>query len=132
MCSIFRKAGVSLEEVKLGYGDLSLLVDERERSLIQQLGHFPSVVSGAARARAPHLICEYLDRTAGEVNSWYHAGNPTRDPTLAVLVDDSALRQARLLLVQAVRIVLRNGLHLLGLEAPEQMARNASPDEEDQ
>ncbi|MEX2295653.1 MAG: arginine--tRNA ligase [Gemmatimonadota bacterium] len=129
MCSIFRKADVAHGEVGPGYGDPSLLVDERERSLIQQLGAFPEAVAGAAEARAPHLVCEYLDRTAGEVNSWYHAGNPTRDPKLAVLVDDPELRRARLVLAHAVRIVLRNGLGLLGLDAPEQMTRGASPEE---
>jgi arginyl-tRNA synthetase len=129
MCSIFRKAEVAPGEVGPGYGNPSLLVDERERSLIQQLGTFPEAVAGAAEARAPHLVCEYLDRTAGEVNSWYHAGNPTRDPKLAVLVDDPELRRARLVLAHAVRIVLRNGLGLLGLEAPEQMSRGVSPEE---
>lgn len=131
MCSVFRKAGVDFAEVGPGYGDPALLTAPLERSLIQQLGTFDEVVARAAEARAPHLICEYLDRTAGEVNSWYHAGNPSRDPELAVLVDDPALRRARLALVQGVRIVLRNGLELLGLEAPEQMVRDDTLDIDD-
>jgi arginyl-tRNA synthetase len=126
MCSIFRKAGLRHDEITPGYGDPGLLGDARERSLIQRLGEFPGVVESAAEARAPHLVCDYLDRTAGEVNSWYHAGNPSRDPRLAVLVDDPGLRRARLVLARAVRIVLRNGLHLLGLEAPERMTRDES------
>jgi arginyl-tRNA synthetase len=57
------------------------------------------------------------------VNSWYHAGNPSRNPQLAVLVADANLREARLALANAIRIVLRNGLTLLGLGAPERMER---------
>ena len=57
------------------------------------------------------------------MNSWYHAGNPSRNPELAVIVDDPDTRAARLLLARAVRIVLRNGLWILGLTAPERMER---------
>ena len=57
------------------------------------------------------------------MNSWYHAGNPSRNPELAVLVDDADLRKARLALVRSVQIVLRNGLKILGIGAPERMVR---------
>ncbi|NIP80908.1 MAG: arginine--tRNA ligase, partial [Gemmatimonadetes bacterium] len=63
----------------------------------------------------------YLETTAGMVNSWYHAGNPARNPELSVLADDPALRRARLVLTRGVAIVLRNGLELLGLAAPQRM-----------
>ena len=126
MCSIFRKAGVEGDEVDPAAADLSLLTTEAERELVKQLLEFPQVVETAARHRAPHLICEYLEHTAGQVNSWYHSGNPTRNPELAVLVEDEALRKARLVLVRAVRIVLRNGLGLLGLQAPIRMQRESS------
>jgi arginyl-tRNA synthetase len=130
MCSIFRKAEVAQEEVAPGSADLDLLEDDAERELVQQLADFPEVVERAARARAPHLICDYLETTAGQVNSWYHAGNPTRNPELAVLVDDPDLRRARLALTRSARVVLRNGLALLGLDAPEQMKRESEPGEE--
>jgi arginyl-tRNA synthetase len=81
------------------------------------------VVEHAAAARAPHMVCEYLEATAGAVNSWYHSGNPSRNPELAVLVADPQLRAARLVLARAAQIVLRNGLLLLGLSAPERMER---------
>ncbi len=123
MCSIFRKVGVDQADVGPGWGDPALLVEEGERELIRQLGEFGELVRKAAELRAPHLVCEYLDRTAGAVNSWYHAGNPTRDPRLAVLVDDPELRRARLMLTRGARVVLRNGLRLLGLDAPEAMRR---------
>jgi arginyl-tRNA synthetase len=122
MMSIFRRAGVVAEAAGAG-ADLALLTDGGETDLIQRLAEFPDVVERAARDRAPHLVCEYLEGTAGMVNAWYHAGNPSRNPELAVLVEDPPLRDARLALARGVSIVLRNGLTLLGLEAPDRMDR---------
>ncbi len=121
MCSILRKAG----EVRAGVeeADLERLDHPAERELIQQLGEFPALVARAADARAPHLVCDYLEQTAGRVNAWYHEGNPTRNPALAVLHPDPGLRAARLALTEAVRTVLSNALGLLGIEAPERMER---------
>ncbi len=123
MMSIFRKAGVEAEGIGAGDADVVRLEEDVERELIKQLDAFPEVVARAAAVRSPHLVCEYLEATAGAVNSWYHAGNPSRNPELAVLAADDALRRARLALARAVQIVLRNGLHLLGLEAPDVMQR---------
>jgi arginyl-tRNA synthetase len=123
MMSIFRRAGVEAESLGVDGVDLGRLVTEDELGLIKQLDIFPEVVERAAEARSPHLICEYLETTAGAVNSWYHAGNPSRNPELAVLVEDEGLRGARLALARAVQVVLRNGLELLGLTAPDQMHR---------
>lgn len=122
-CSIMAKAGVSDEDLVPDGIDLLLLRAPEERDLIQQLSEYPDVVGRAAQARAPHLLCDYLDSTAGAVNSWYHAGNPSRNPELSVLVDDEALRGARLVLTRAARIVLRNALWILGLTAPTRMER---------
>ncbi|MGH7481809.1 MAG: arginine--tRNA ligase [Longimicrobiales bacterium] len=121
MMSIFAKAGAGAEGD--AEADLSLLRTEAERELIQQLALFPEVVHRAAEGRTPHIVCEYLESTAGAVNSWYHAGNPSRNPELAVLVEDERLRRARLALARGVRIVLRNGLGVLGLTAPDRMRR---------
>ena len=123
MHSIFRKAGRQPGEVMPSAEQLSGLQHQGETELIKQLSIFPDVVARAADARAPHIVCEYLETTAGMVNSWYHAGNPTRNPQLAVLVADENLREARLALANAIRIVLSNGLTLLGLGAPERMDR---------
>jgi arginyl-tRNA synthetase len=68
-------------------------------------------------------LAEFLEKAAGLVNSWYHAGNPTRNPELAVLVENPELRAARLVLTRAARLTLRNGLRILGIEAPERMER---------
>ena len=70
-------------------------------------------------------MCDYLEQTAGAANAWYHAGNPTRNPELAVLVDDERLRRARLALARAVQVVLRNGLTVLGIGAPTRMVRES-------
>jgi arginyl-tRNA synthetase len=145
MCSILRKAGLPVDvgpAPAAGSGEggagetgadtapvrLDLLDTPVEKELIQQLDSLPGLVSRAAALRAPHLVCDWLEQTAGQVNSWYHAGNPSRNPDLAVLVDDAELRRARLALATAIRIVLRNALHLLGLEAPERMERPESED----
>lgn len=128
MMSIFRKAGLDPDEVAMpAPEDTGRLTTATETELIKQLSLFPGVVARAAAMRAPHMICEYLEATAGLVNSWYHAGNPSRNPDLAVLVPDPALRRARLALSRAIAIVLRNGLELLGLSAPERMEREEVP-----
>ena len=57
------------------------------------------------------------------MNAWYHAGNPSRNPELAVLTPDPDRRSARLLLSRGIQVVLRNGLTLLGITAPERMER---------
>ena len=125
MCSIFGRAGgEAAARVAAGTGvDLTLLTDATELALIRDLSEFSEVVERAAALRAPHLLCEYLEQTAGAVNSWYHAGNPTRSPDLAVLVADPPLRAARLGLTRAVRVVLRNGLRILNVSAPVRMER---------
>ena len=97
MCSIFAKAGgAETDRAVAGRADLSLLEHPTELALVKALAEFPDVVERAAEQRAPHLLCEYLEQTAGAVNSWYHAGNPSRNPELAVLVKDESLRAARL------------------------------------
>ena len=123
MMSIFRKAGVDIATLDVAHADLGMLTHATEQELIKQLGDFPALVQRAAEARSPHIVCDYLETTAALVNSWYHAGNPSRNPELAVLVSDERVRSARLALARAVRTVLRNGLSILGLSAPDRMDR---------
>jgi len=123
MCSIFAKGGIDPEQVGVDSVDLDVLEHDLERELVKRLGAFPETVARAAAHAAPHVLCDYLEQTAGAANSWYHAGNPTRNPELAVLVDDDTLRAARLVLARAVQIVLRNGLTILGIAAPRRMDR---------
>ena len=123
MCSIFAKAGIAAESIEAGATDLSVLDHELERELVKNLGEFTEVIERSARQSTPHTLCEYLEQTAGSTNGWYHAGNPSRNPELAVLAEDPELRRARLVLARAVQIVLRNGLAVLGISAPTRMDR---------
>lgn len=127
MCSIFRKAGVDLEDGAVARADLTLLTHPTELELIKRLTNLPGLIERAAELRAPHLVCDYLEQLAGAVNSWYHAGNPSRNPKLAVLVDNPELSSARLALTRSVQIVLANGLAVLGLSAPKRMERKEAP-----
>ncbi|MDX1578878.1 MAG: arginine--tRNA ligase, partial [Gemmatimonadota bacterium] len=119
MCSVFRKAGVDPAALR-GSDGLDALELEAERDVALALLRFPETLVSAARARAPHQVCAYLEETAGRVNAWYHQGN--LDPRLRILADGPA-RPGRLRLARAVQITLRNGLGVLGLGAPETMAR---------
>jgi len=127
MCSIFRKAEMDPAGLDGGGVDLSLLTDPTELELIKRLTDFPGLMARAAELRAPHLVCDYLERLAGAVNSWYHAGNPSRNPELAVLVEDQDLSRARLALSRSVQLVIGNGLAVLGISAPERMERQGVP-----
>src|SRR5690606_10396830 len=73
MSSIFRKAGIDPAGISADGVDLGLLTQPAEQDIIKQLGLFPEVVERAADARAPHMIAEFLDATAGMVNSWWVA-----------------------------------------------------------
>jgi arginyl-tRNA synthetase len=128
LSSILRKAGDDATAPPAA-AHLEKLEQPAEREIVQQVAEFPDFVARAAAQRAPHILADFLEKTAGLVNSWYHAGNPTRNPELAVLVDDPDLRAARLVLTRAARLTLRNGLRVLGIEAPERMERATAAQE---
>jgi arginyl-tRNA synthetase len=111
VCSVHEQWG-GAEDI-LRSADVAPLAAEPENALLQRLMDYPEVVENAARDLAPHLIAFYLKELAGEFHSYYNA---TR-----VLVDAEPVKLARLALVTAVRQVLRNGLDLLGVSAPEKM-----------
>jgi arginyl-tRNA synthetase len=96
--------------------DPAPLVLEEEIALIRKLLEFPELVAQAAAAREPHHVAYYLREVAGLWNPYVQDGVRHR-----VLSDDAALSRARLALAGAVRIVLANGLALLGVGAPERM-----------
>ena len=125
MSSIFRRAEVDPETLDAGSADLSLLSHESETELVKLLLRFPEVVSASAERHAPHAVCEYVEEVAGAVNSWYHAGN--REPALRVIGPEVSpeTSRARLVLARAVQVVLRNGLAVLGITAPERMQRES-------
>lgn len=125
LSSIFRRAEVDPATLDPESADLSLLSHESETDLVKLLLRFPEEIAASAEAHTPHAICAYLEEVAGAVNSWYHAGN--RDASLRVIGDAVSPEQsrARLVLSRAVQTVLRNGLSVLGISAPERLERAA-------
>ncbi|MFT6066835.1 MAG: arginyl-tRNA synthetase [Methylophilaceae bacterium] len=101
------------ESSSLAAADLSALASSREAILMQKLSEFPDVVQQAASDLAPHMIANYLKECASELHSYY---NDTK-----FLVDDTSTKLARMALITATRHVLKNGLHLLGVNAPNKM-----------
>ncbi len=93
--------------------DLSPLQAPTEQTLLATLAEYPEVLARAQAELGPHQIAFYLRDLAANLHSFYFAER--------VLVDDEALKLARLALVVATRQVLRNGLALIGVSAPEQM-----------
>jgi arginyl-tRNA synthetase len=111
-CSVLAKWGgdaAMLADV----ADVSKLDTDYELELLKRLAAYPETVDVAARDLAPHHIAYYLKDMAGDFHSYYNAEQ--------FLVDDEPTRFARLALVLAVRQVIANGLHLLGVTAPEKM-----------
>jgi arginyl-tRNA synthetase len=111
LCSVHEQWGgdpASLEDA-----DTSALSSDHERALLDRLMTYPEAVESAARDFAPHVIAFYLRELAADFHSYYNA---TR-----ILVDDERIMRARLALATAVRQILRNGLALLGVSAPEKM-----------
>ncbi len=114
ICSVLAQwAATGGDEAKLKDVDLSPLVAPREASLLARLAEFPEMLAKAADEMAPHQVAFYLRDLAGELHSYYNAER--------VLVDDEALKLARLALLLATRQVLRNGLQLIGVSAPARM-----------
>lgn len=99
-----REAGMA------AFGELH---SEHETALMVELARYPEVVETAATNLEPHLVAQYLRELAGALHSYYHEHK--------WIVDDAGLRNARVTLALATRQVLRNGLGLLGISAPEKM-----------
>jgi arginyl-tRNA synthetase len=93
--------------------DLTQLTSSHEQAVITAISRYPEIVERAALDRTPHSLVHYLRDLANTLHTYYNAEQ--------FIVEDPALRNARLLLVQAVQQVIRNGLMLLGVSAPETM-----------
>lgn len=111
ICSVLSQWGG--DPAALADADLGRLDNPRELAIASQLGQFREVIETAARELAPHMIAFYLKDLAGEFHAWYNAER--------MLVEDEALRDARVALAAAVRQVIRNGLAILGVSCPESM-----------
>ncbi len=101
------------DHTSLHQADVSLLNSDYETTLLQRLIDYPQVIETAAEDLAPHLIAFYLKELAADFHSYYNASR--------FLVDDEAVKRARLALIAAAAQVMRNGLALLGVSAPEKM-----------
>jgi arginyl-tRNA synthetase len=114
IASIRRKAEIDLEEgASLDSEALTTLTTPEDIQLLKLLNRFPDVVAAAARFREPHRVTFYLMALAGAFHSYYNRQR--------VLTDDPVATKGRLYLVSAVQKVIRNGLALLGVSAPESM-----------
>ena len=111
VCSLLEQWGG--DPGSLAAADTAPLVSAQEAILLARLMEYPEALEEAARELAPHVMAFYLRELAGQFHSYYNA---TR-----MLVDDEGVKRARLALAAAVREVLRNGLALLGVSAPEKM-----------
>jgi arginyl-tRNA synthetase len=92
---------------------VQLLTSAPERAVLQELARYPEVIESCATNLAPHGLVHYLRDLANAFHSYYNAEQ--------FIVSDAKLRNARLALVIAVQQVVRNGLALLGVAAPDSM-----------
>ncbi|MDP3871686.1 MAG: arginine--tRNA ligase [Methyloversatilis sp.] len=115
ICSVLREAVANhaLDLSLLPGIPFDALTGERELLLAQRLAEFPDVITQAVADRAPHSVAFYLRDVASDFHAFYNASR--------MLVDDLAVREARLALAAATRQVIANGLALLGVSAPESM-----------
>ena len=115
ICSVFR----NLEQMDLVHNEaigevaLDQLNEEHELALMRSISRFPETVDSAARLRSPHMMAHYLHSLATDLHSYYNAHQ--------FLVEEENLRNARLNLILATRTVIKMGLALLGVSAPEEM-----------
>jgi arginyl-tRNA synthetase len=111
ICSVLNQWGGELSVLQ--DADLAPLTSKYESDLLRALADFPEQLDSAARELAPHLVCVYLADLAAKLHSYYNAEK--------FLVEDEKLKLARLALILATRQVLKNGLAVLGVSAPEKM-----------
>lgn len=108
-CSVLRK----VEDTQLAAPDYSALSDSVSKDVIRLLSKFGEIVILAHKNYEPHTIARYVIEVAQAFNRFYHDN--------AILVDDEAVKSARVALVKSVQIVIKNALQLLCMDAPEQM-----------
>ncbi|MEQ8207735.1 MAG: arginine--tRNA ligase [Woeseia sp.] len=115
VASVFRQ----LEERGLGYDEangqnsLAQLTEPQEKALMSTLSRYPEIIELAASNRAPQHLVHYLRDLANEFHTYYNAH--------VFIVDDAALRDARLALISATRVVIASGLGILGVNSPDSM-----------
>jgi arginyl-tRNA synthetase len=115
VAAVLRQAGIAFAEAldTLRDADAAALTSPYEEALLRRLADFPAELATAARELSPHLVTFYLKALAADFHSYYNAER--------FLVDDRRLQRARLALAAAAGQVIRNGLAVLGIGAPEKM-----------
>jgi arginyl-tRNA synthetase len=106
ICSILKKTKLPEELLLTGLG-------EKENELIKVLEKFPAVIEDAAKHYKPSMITRYLLDLCQQFNSYYH--------DVPVLKAEEEAKNARLYLLNCIKIVLENGLNVLGIESPDEM-----------
>ena len=112
ICNIIKRYE-ALDNPKLNNYDLSLLTHQSELRLLKKLEQFPQVIKNSRTALEPQTIATYLYDTANNFHRFYS--------DCRVITEDKDLTRSRIALIQAVKIVLRNGLTILGITTPERM-----------
>ena len=113
ICSVFRQADDKEIELDVSQTNLTLLTEEIEKDLLRELSRFKSVLESSAIQYEPHQLAYYLRDLSNHFHSYYNA--------CKFIVDDKNLTQARLALISATQQILKNGLSILGVGAPESM-----------
>ena len=114
LCSILRQAPEKgFADLQIDAADKTLLVEPEELNLLKSMSAFPGIIENAALELAPHKIIFYLMELAGQLHSFYNKHK--------VISDNKELSLARLYLIGALSVVLKNGLDISGLSAPESM-----------
>ena len=115
ICSIFEQANIEMSDPSVVGADNSQLSNKYEKNIIKLLSQFNENILSSAEKLSPHILVNYLRDMATAFHSFYN------EKENQVLVDDIALRNARLKMIYATKIVLYNGLKLLDVSAPQKM-----------
>lgn len=115
ICSVFRNLEQTDQRHNAAIGEAALdqLTEAHELALLRQISRYPEIIDSSARARSPHILAHYLHALATDFHAYYNAHQ--------FLVDGENVRNARLNLILATRLIIAGGLGLLGISAPEEM-----------
>jgi arginyl-tRNA synthetase len=113
LSGIFRVGAVEAASLTAEGTHWECLAEPEERELIKALLDWPRLLEGAAESLEPHRVANYLLETARLVHTWYHKHHVLNEP--------EQIMHARLVLARAARMVIANGLAVLGISAPERM-----------
>jgi arginyl-tRNA synthetase len=123
--SVFAKASEQGIKLNFSKADIKKLTLPEEAEIARFLSEYPDIVETAARELSPHRISYYLLDLARLFQSYYTKGK--KEAAYRFLTEDALITTAKCYLLKNIQIVLRNGLDILGISAPERMDSEASP-----